>query len=46
LIWPKLLHGIEDYLQRHHLAGVSALTGTIDITARDKEWISSWSPST
>jgi dihydroorotate dehydrogenase (NAD+) catalytic subunit len=41
LIWPKLLNGIADYLQRHNIARVSDLTGTIDTSARDKEWISS-----
>ena len=41
MIWPKLLRGIEEYLERHHLARISDLTGTIDTTARDKEWISS-----
>jgi dihydroorotate dehydrogenase (NAD+) catalytic subunit len=41
LIWPKLLQGLEDYLQRHRIARIADLTGTIDTTARDKEWISS-----
>jgi dihydroorotate dehydrogenase (NAD+) catalytic subunit len=41
LIWPKLLKGLEAYLERHRIAGISELTGTIDTTARDKEWISS-----
>jgi dihydroorotate dehydrogenase (NAD+) catalytic subunit len=40
-IWTKLLDGIREYLQRHGLARVSALTGTIDTTAREKQWISS-----
>ena len=40
-IWPKLLRGLEDYLDRHHIAAIGDLTGTLDITARDKEWISS-----
>jgi dihydroorotate dehydrogenase (NAD+) catalytic subunit len=41
LIWPKLLTGLEEYLQRHHIARLSELTGTLDTTAKDKEWISS-----
>ena len=40
-IWTKLLDGLRDYLQRHATAHVSDLTGTIDATAREKEWISS-----
>jgi dihydroorotate dehydrogenase (NAD+) catalytic subunit len=40
-IWTKLLDGIRDYLQRHGVARVTDLTGTIDTTAREKEWISS-----
>ena len=41
LIWPKLLDGLQDYLERHQIAGIRQLTGSIDTTARDKEWISS-----
>jgi dihydroorotate dehydrogenase (NAD+) catalytic subunit len=41
MIWPKLLSGLEDYLRRHDIARIGDLTGTIDTTARDKEWISS-----
>ncbi len=40
-IWTKLLDGLRDYLQRHAVAHLSDLTGTIDTTAREKEWISS-----
>lgn len=40
-IWPKLLDGIRDYLQRQAVARVADITGTIDTTAREKEWISS-----
>jgi dihydroorotate dehydrogenase (NAD+) catalytic subunit len=40
-IWTKLLDGLRDYLQRHAIAHVGDLTGTIDTTAREKEWISS-----
>jgi dihydroorotate dehydrogenase (NAD+) catalytic subunit len=41
LVWPKLLDGIQRYLERHNIASISALTGTLDTRARDKEWISS-----
>ena len=41
LIWPKLLAGITSYLERHDIARLSDLTGTIDTSAREKEWISS-----
>jgi len=40
-IWTKLLDGLRAYLQRHGIARVADLTGTIDTTAREKEWISS-----
>jgi dihydroorotate dehydrogenase (NAD+) catalytic subunit len=41
LIWPKLLDGIRDYMQRHRIARVADLVGSLDTNARDKEWISS-----
>lgn len=40
-IWPKLIGGIEEYLQRHSVPRVTELIGTIDTTAREKQWISS-----
>jgi dihydroorotate dehydrogenase (NAD+) catalytic subunit len=40
-IWPKLLDGIRDYMQRHEVARIADLVGTIDTRARDNEWISS-----
>jgi dihydroorotate dehydrogenase (NAD+) catalytic subunit len=40
-IWTKLLDGLRDYLTRHGIVRVSDLTGSIDTTAREKEWISS-----
>ena len=40
-IWAKLLEGIRQYLVRHDMPRVSDLTGTIDTSARDKEWVSS-----
>src|SRR5437867_6001834 len=41
LIWPKLLEGIRDYLDRHGIAKAADLVGTIDTRALDQEWISS-----
>jgi len=41
LIWSKLQNGIADYMQRHDIARVADLVGTIDTQARDQEWISS-----
>ncbi len=41
LIWPKLLSGVERYMERHGLATLGDLTGSLDTSAREKEWISS-----
>ena len=41
LIWTKLLDGITSYCERHQIRSLSDLVGTIDTTAREKEWISS-----
>ena len=41
LIWPKLLDGIHDYMQRHRIERIGDLVGTVDTRSRDKEWISS-----
>ena len=40
-IWPKLIDGIQGYMQRHHIDRISDLVGTIDTRSRDREWISS-----
>lgn len=40
-IWPKLIDGMQDYLERHHIDRVVDLVGSLDTRARDKEWISS-----
>lgn len=40
-IWGKLLAGIEDYMERHDIARIADLVGTIDTSAREKQWISS-----
>ena len=41
LIWPKLIDGLGDYLQRHRIDRIASLVGTLDTSARDREWISS-----
>jgi dihydroorotate dehydrogenase (NAD+) catalytic subunit len=40
-IWPKLIDGVREYLERHGIDRVADLTGTVDISTREKEWISS-----
>jgi dihydroorotate dehydrogenase (NAD+) catalytic subunit len=40
-IWTKLLAGITDYLERHRIARIADLVGTLDASRREKEWISS-----
>jgi dihydroorotate dehydrogenase (NAD+) catalytic subunit len=40
-IWPKLIDGVREYLERHGIDRVADLTGTVDISSREKEWISS-----
>jgi len=40
-LWPKLLAGLTDYLERHRVAAVRDLVGALDTTSRDREWISS-----
>jgi len=29
-IWPKLLDGMADYLERHHIDRIADLVGTVD----------------
>jgi dihydroorotate dehydrogenase (NAD+) catalytic subunit len=41
VIWPKLLEGLHRYGDRHGLRSIAELTGTIDTSTREKEWISS-----
>src|SRR5206468_13030899 len=38
---PKLLEGMRDYLTRHGIDRIRDLVGSLDIHARDQEWISS-----
>jgi dihydroorotate dehydrogenase (NAD+) catalytic subunit len=40
-IWPKLLEGLREYGERHIVARIADLVGSIDTAAEDKEWISS-----
>jgi dihydroorotate dehydrogenase (NAD+) catalytic subunit len=40
-IWSKLLAGLMDYMERHGVARIADLVGTIDTSAREKQWISS-----
>jgi dihydroorotate dehydrogenase (NAD+) catalytic subunit len=40
-IWPKLLDGIREYMQRHHIARIADIVGTVDTRAEDKEWTAS-----
>ncbi len=40
-IWPKLIDGVRDYLQRHGIDRLADLVGTIDTRSLEKEWISS-----
>ncbi|HVH28493.1 MAG TPA: dihydroorotate dehydrogenase [Vicinamibacterales bacterium] len=40
-IWSKLLDGLTTYMSRHRIARITDLVGTVDVGARDKEWISS-----
>jgi dihydroorotate dehydrogenase (NAD+) catalytic subunit len=40
-IWGKLLAGIEEYMERHDIARVADLVGSIDTSSREKQWISS-----
>jgi dihydroorotate dehydrogenase (NAD+) catalytic subunit len=40
-IWSKLLDGMRDYMQRHQIARIADLVGSVDTSAREKQWISS-----
>ena len=35
------LEGLRGYMQRHGIARISEITGTLDTSAREKAWISS-----
>ena len=40
-LWPKVLAGITDYLERHGHRRLTDIVGTLDTTERDTAWISS-----
>jgi len=40
-LWTRLLDGLRSYMQRHNLARISDVTGTLDTSKRQKAWISS-----
>ena len=40
-IFNKLLKGLDEYMDRHKLASLSDLVGTIDTTAHEKQWTNS-----
>ena len=40
-IWAKLIAGLQEYMERHDIARVTDLVGTIDTSSREKQWISS-----
>ena len=41
LIWSKLRDGIRAYLERHQIARIADLVGSIDTRSKDTEWIAS-----
>jgi dihydroorotate dehydrogenase (NAD+) catalytic subunit len=40
-IWPKLLTGIEDYMNRHHIGRLADIVGSVDTRLQETAWISS-----
>jgi len=40
-IWSKLLEGVESYMTRHRITRLADVVGTIDTSAREKQWVSS-----
>jgi dihydroorotate dehydrogenase (NAD+) catalytic subunit len=40
-IWNKLTEGLRDYMERHQMARLADLTGSIDTSRKEKAWISS-----
>ncbi len=40
-IWPKLLSGLTDYLDRHQYRSAEEIVGTVDLAHSDVAWISS-----
>jgi dihydroorotate dehydrogenase (NAD+) catalytic subunit len=40
-IWNKLIGGLRDYMRRHRVERIADLVGSIDVSKREKQWISS-----
>jgi dihydroorotate dehydrogenase (NAD+) catalytic subunit len=40
-IWGKLFAGIDSYMRRHGIERLSEIVGTVNTTAREKQWTSS-----
>ena len=40
-IWDKLLTGLQGYMQRHRIRRLEEIVGSLDTSAREKEWTSS-----
>src|SRR6187397_3260180 len=40
-LWRTLADGLRAYMQRHNIARLADLTGSLDTTRREKEWVSS-----
>jgi dihydroorotate dehydrogenase (NAD+) catalytic subunit len=40
-VWGKLVSGLRGYMDRHNVARLSDLVGTIDTSSREKQWINS-----
>jgi dihydroorotate dehydrogenase (NAD+) catalytic subunit len=40
-VWSRLLDGLRAYAERHAIARLQDLVGSIDTTSREKQWISS-----
>jgi dihydroorotate dehydrogenase (NAD+) catalytic subunit len=40
-IWPKLIEGLRRYLERHGIARVADLVGTLDTSRKEPAWTSS-----
>ena len=40
-IWPKLLSGLTEYLERHRISRISEIVGTLDVEVPERAWTSS-----
>jgi dihydroorotate dehydrogenase (NAD+) catalytic subunit len=40
-LWMPLLDGLRGYMERHGIARLSEVTGSLDTASKDKAWISS-----